>query len=161
MVPVLVVASLVFGYAWTAMFWRSMRRMSARIHSGDPAIVPPPPAGAYDWRVMCSWLRSPRVAVGGHLYAGQREWTFVPHRRNLRAHQELFTITPGPDTRVEAVETPARGLVRLFATGPLKRLRIANPHGEWLFILPETEYVAEQLGVVLRGGGAGEGLLPR
>src|SRR3712207_2172362 len=77
-------AALAFGFLWTYMFTRGMRRLMRRIYQGDPRIVPPPPAGEYDYRFPCSYLVTPSMAVGGHLYVGPAALIFMPHRKNLR-----------------------------------------------------------------------------
>ena len=148
---------LMFGILWTSWFGRSMRKMVRRIYAADPKLVPPAPEGEYEYRLACTYLG--RIAVGGHLYVGPREWTFVPHRKNLKMHQAPITIALAPSMSVEVVEVQLRGLPALLMKGPAYRVRVVTPRDDAAFVTPEPHTVAEALReYVPREGGPAPGV---
>jgi hypothetical protein len=90
-------------------------------------------------------VESRRRAIGGHLYIGETEWTFVPHRRNAARHRLISTI---PVTRELAitVETEApRGLVRLFRSRPISFVSLRTDASSWRLQVPAAADVCERL----------------
>ncbi|WP_420126874.1 hypothetical protein [Longimicrobium sp.] len=140
-----VMGALVFGFmwAWTMAFW--MGRLQKRIYQGDPRIVPAPPAGDYDYRLACSYMASPALAVGGHLYLGPAAWTFVPHRKNLKRHRAPLTIAITPGTEVQCVEVRLPALARLLVPGPAYRLQVRTAALIATFVTPEPHTVTARL----------------
>jgi hypothetical protein len=144
-------AALAFGFLWTYMFTRAMRRLMRRIYQGDPRIVPPPPAGEYDYRFPCSYLVSPLLAVGGHLYVGPAALTFMPHRKNLVRHQVPLSIPATPEPVIEPVAVTLPRAQRLMAGVPTaSRLQVRTPALTATFVAPEPDLVAERLREYLR-----------
>jgi hypothetical protein len=124
--------------------------LSRRLYNSDPALVPPPPAGEYRFRVLGNLFRG-RIAVGGHLYAGVERWTFVPHRKNLQRHQAPVEIIPSD---AQVVPTPMAGVAKMLATRPAYAVRIDDPTGAIIVKTPEPERVVSALGE-LRAAQAG------
>jgi len=149
-------AALAFGFSWTYMFTRDMRKLVRRIYEGDPRIVPPPPAGEYAYRVSCSYLLSPRMAVGGHLYVGPGELTFAPHRKNLKRHQAPLSIPTTPQPVIEPVEVPQSRTMQLLGAPPaVSRLQVRASGTTATFAAPQPEQVAERLREYLRTAARG------
>src|SRR5688572_27118278 len=109
-----VTAATAFGVLWVNWFARDMTRVAHRLYSGDPSIVPPPPAGRFDTRIMCNRLVTPRLAVGGHLYLGPEEWIFVPHRKNRRHDQAPLHLPVNRIRKVDQIDLRPTGLARVI-----------------------------------------------
>jgi len=137
-------SGLLFGMLWTWMFQGAMEKLTRRIHDGDPAIVPAPPEGQ-DFRLACSYLLTPTMAVGGHLYAAPDALTFVPHNRNLPRHRSPLALPAGPGLGLELVDVPLKGLARLLADGPVRRLRIHAGGASADFVTPDPDVVVDHL----------------
>lgn len=147
-------ASLAFGTIWTAWVRLSLRRFTQRLYAGDPTLVPPPPDESADRRLLCSWLKTPRFSVGGHLYLGSNRWTFVPHRRNRTADESPILILLTPPPRIRVTEWRSGGLARLMGAGVIRSVRIEGDGGTWLLLVPRAEAVAE---ILSRAAGAQPG----
>jgi hypothetical protein len=138
--------ALAFGFLWTYLFTRAMRKIMRRIYEGDPRVVPPAPAGEYGYRLMCNYMISPRLAVGGHLYVGPRELTFVPHHKNLRRHRAPLSIPTTPEPVIESVAVAPGRTTRLLGAGPSAyQLQVRTSGIAARFVAPEPEHVAERL----------------
>lgn len=146
------IAGLGFGVLSTSGFGRSMRKLTRRIYAADPKIVPSPPPGEYEYRLVGNYMG--RIAIGGHLYVGARDWTFVPHRKNLKMHQAPLSIALAPSMSVETEELPLRGLAALLVKGPVYRVRVVTPEMEAVFAMPEPHTVAEALRACIPREGA-------
>lgn len=143
MTVALVIGSAMFGILWTRGMRREMGGMVARLHAGDPELVPAPPPGRFDARLLCTLVR--RLAIGGHLYVGSDAWVFVPHRKNLAAHQAPVALGRPDELSVSVIQIRPNALVRLMVRGPIRRVRVAGPAGEHLLVVPDPEGVAERL----------------
>jgi hypothetical protein len=73
--------ALIFGALITMLARFARRQLTQHVYYCVWPIVPAAPAGQYEVRLMCSLIRRP-LPVGGHLYIGSDNWTFVPHTRN-------------------------------------------------------------------------------
>lgn len=143
LVVVLVIGAALFGFLWTRLMRRTMGRLLARLHAGDSKLVPPPPPGHWDARLLCSLVR--RIVIGGHLYVGPDAWVFVPHRKNLAVHQAPVALGPPDQLSVSLIHLRPNALLRLMVPGPIRRVRVAGPGGEHLLVVPEADWVAERL----------------
>jgi hypothetical protein len=139
------ITALVFGSLFAFLFRRSLTRLITRLYDGEPALVPPPPAGEFTVRALGSLMTSPKFAVGGHLYAGPEQLAFVPHTKN-RASDQSPRVVPWVQVRgLEPFMRPAPAAVRLFSPAPLAYLRVLVADGEWLLRVPEPTKVAAAL----------------
>ena len=143
-------AGLGFGFGWTAWMRRSIRGVLKRLHSGDPRMVPAPPSGATG-RLLCNFMLSEQFAVGGHLYLSEREWSFVPHRKNLKRHQHVHTVASG-DVAGIAVRQLRRGtLARLMYPHEVSVIEVRLSGALlWSIVAPEPEEVAKLLRARIR-----------
>lgn len=141
-----IATGLVFGFFWSRSFRRMMIAMSRRLHDGDPELVPPPPPGDYQFRVMGTLIRAP-IGVGGHLYAGPARWVFVPHRKNRRGQQDPIELPPAP---VEVVTVPQTWLAKIFTARTPLLVRIADAGGAFLLKVPRPVDVASRLSEIAR-----------
>jgi hypothetical protein len=137
---------LLFGILWTGSFWRSILHLTRRVYNADPRMVPQPPPGDYDFRLACSYLASRHISIGGHLYIGEEDWVFVPHRKNLKRHRTPRTIRRNTITQVDAGSLPPTVFARLFSSEPDQRLLVRTDGEESRFRVPHAEKVASELG---------------
>jgi hypothetical protein len=144
LVPVLAAASVYFGIALRRSTVRKIREIQARLHGGDPALVPPQPPGRFDARVLATLVRG-HLGISGQLYVGEYEWVFVPHLNNPAANRARIVLGPADEMRVDVVERPPNAFRRMIVDGPYRRVRVACRAGELLFIVPDPPYVAEEL----------------
>lgn len=140
-----VLAGLGFGFLWTRSFRRRMRTLMHRLYDADPALVPAPPTGPYQCRVSCNLVQPGRIAVGGHLYVGQGDWVFVPHRRNLPKHRSPITLPVSADIELTPRTAPPRGLARLFTIEPVGSIEVRSGPLNVRLYVPEPSTVAAQL----------------
>ena len=133
-----------FGVLWVISFAREMTRVAHRIYIGDPSIVPSPPAGRFDTRIMCNHLVSPRLAVGGHLYLGPEEWTFVPHRKNRRGDQAPLHLPVNRIREVDQIELRPTGLARMMSSQPVPMIRVLGDESH-SFLAPNPGDVVSEL----------------
>ncbi|HEU0078786.1 MAG TPA: hypothetical protein VFQ76_14125 [Longimicrobiaceae bacterium] len=138
-------AGLITGFIWFFAFRALMRRLLRRIYHGDPRIVPPAPAGSYDYRLAGNLMLSRSMSAGGHLYIGRETWTFVPHRRNLKRHQTPLSIPAAPPPAVEAVDVPLRGVTRILLKGLVRQVHVRTSSTTHRFVTPDPEAVAARL----------------
>ncbi|HTD59595.1 MAG TPA: hypothetical protein VK679_03030 [Gemmatimonadaceae bacterium] len=75
------IGALFFGSLLTMLMGFARRQLTQQVYYCVWPIVPAPPPGQYEARLMCSLIRG-RLPVGGHLYIGPETWAFVPHARN-------------------------------------------------------------------------------
>jgi len=143
-VAIVAIAAAFFAAANRRAMVRKTREMQARLHGGDPALVPPQPAGRFDARVLSTLVRG-RLGVSGQLYVGEYEWVFVPHLRNLSANRARIVLGPADEMKVDVVEQRPGVVSRLLIDGPFRRVRIAGRQGELLFITPDAPFVADEL----------------
>jgi hypothetical protein len=140
----------VIGFIWFFVFRYMMQRLTRRIYHGDPGIVPPAPAGSYDYRLASNLVLGRSMSVGGHLYIGRETWTFVPHRRNLKRHQAPLTIPATPPPAVEVVEVPLHGIGRLLLKDPVRQVHVRTSSTTHGFVTPEPDAAAARLREYLR-----------
>jgi hypothetical protein len=93
----LVVGVLGGGYAsffsWIAR--RSNKLFTDKLYRGDLKFdVPPPATKNLKYRLVCSWIKSNKLAIGGVLYIGKDLLLFVPHKHNPPKHSQPFEIAP-------------------------------------------------------------------
>jgi hypothetical protein len=139
-----ITASTAFGVLWVNWFARDMMRLAHRLYSADPSIVPSPPAGRFDTRIMCNRLVTPRLAIGGHLYLGPDEWIFVPHRKNRRQDQSPLRLPSNRIRQVELVDLRPTGLARLISARPVPMIHVVADDSV-LFLAPDASDVASEL----------------
>jgi len=137
-------AAAAFGVLWVVFFTREMTRVARRIYGGDPAIVPSPPAGRFETRLMCNRLVSQKLGVGGHLYLGPDEWAFVPHRKNRQVDQTPLHLPVNRIRRVDQIEFRPTGLARLISAQPVPIVRILADDTS-SFVTPNPTEVATEL----------------
>jgi hypothetical protein len=136
-----VFAGTLFGVLWVALMQMSMRRLLKRIYDADPTLVGPEPSpDEYGFRMPCSLLRAPLMAVGGVLHMGRTEWRFVPHRRNLPKHRDPLTIRPLDDLELALVPTQLSRLSKLLVSKApdVVELRWGSETARLLVPTPET-----------------------
>jgi hypothetical protein len=75
------IGALIFGSLITMLARFARRQLTQAVYYCVWPIVPAPPPGQFEARLMCSLIRG-RLPVGGHLYIGPEAWAFVPHARN-------------------------------------------------------------------------------
>lgn len=141
---IMIIASLGFGFLWVWMTCRMLGKLVRRLYDGDPALVPPPPAGDYRCRLMCSLLVS-RIAVGGHPYAGPSQWIFIPHGKNLARHRHPTTLWTSGGLKLTTKPTPARKLARMLGVPSNLTLDVNTATGVATLQLPEAERAAARL----------------
>jgi hypothetical protein len=139
-------AGTLFAVLWVASMQRTMRRLLRRIYDADAKIVGVEPTESeFPFRLPCSLLRSPTMAVGGVLHLGPSEWRFVPHQRNLPRHRELVSISPLENLELVIAEGRLTWLSRLFiARAPdLLELRWNSQMAQ--LVVPNPESTAAKL----------------
>lgn len=141
--------ALLFGLLWAVFFGRSMQRLIRQLYEGERSLVPAPPPGDYQFRVMASRFTTPRFAVGGHLYVGPTQLAFVPHTKNRVQDRAPLILDRTALRRVEPMTRRLEGLGRLFAPAPLDFLRVEATTDDWLLRLPEPDRVESELRKVM------------
>jgi hypothetical protein len=80
-------------------------------------------------------LMNGRVAIGGHLYIGQRAMYFIPHKKNLKMHQapveRCFEAVP----TVQIIERKRTIFHRMLYPDPVRLLRIGNGEHDAIALL--------------------------
>lgn len=137
-------ASFGFGFIWTRLMRSMMRKLVRRLYEADPALVPPPPAGEFRCRLMCSLLVS-RIAVGGHLYAGPAAWIFVPHMKNLKQHRDATALWTSGELQLTTKPAPMRNIARVLGVPPSVTLELNSEERVASLQMPEAERVAARL----------------
>lgn len=140
------VTALMFGALFVWSMRASARRKARRVYQGDPRIVPAPPPGEHEYRFPCEYQPTPLMSVGGHLYLGPTEWTFVPHARNPPRYRTPVSFATVPPPAVDVVELQLPGWMRTIAPPqPTHLLQVRTPSSTAAFVVPEPQSVAERL----------------
>jgi hypothetical protein len=136
--------ALLFGLAWAVWMRTSLLKMVRRLHAGDPALVPSPPVGEYDTRFTAS-LMNGRLAIGGHAYVGKRSLCFVPHTKNLKAHQHPTEFRFDAAPLVSVIERQPNPFQRLFRPGPDRLLRVGDDQRHLTMLVVNPDDAARAL----------------
>jgi hypothetical protein len=140
-----ILGSLAFGFLFARAFRKKILALTLRLYEADPKLVPAPPVGAFTCRVLCNLALSPRMGVGGHLYAGPGQWVFVPHLKNLAKHRAPTVLsTEGAPQLTPQTESAGR-LVRLFGPTFVTSLEVRDGGRVSKLYVPEPERVASTL----------------
>jgi hypothetical protein len=138
-------SGVLFGFFFPRSLQRRLRKTTVKVYRGEEQWAAPPPSEGYRLRLVCSWLRSPSMAVGGALYLGP-DVTFVPHRVNLPRDRQVFSLQrSGLAVRVVPGSlSPFQRL--LFSSSAVKpRLQLVSGEGTWEFLVPRAGEVREPI----------------
>jgi hypothetical protein len=139
-------AGTLFAVLWVASMQITMRRLLRRIYEADAKIVGVEPTESeYPFRLPCSLLRSPTLAVGGVLHLGRADWRFVPHQRNLPRHREIVSIAPLENLELAMVPGRLTWLSRLFVARAPDLLELRWNGQTAHLVVPNPESTAQRL----------------
>jgi hypothetical protein len=140
-----ILGSLGFGFLFARAFRKKILALTRRLYEADPTLVPAPPVGAYTCRVLCNLALSPRLGVGGHLYAGPGQWVFVPHLKNLEKHRTPTVLSTESVPTLTPQTVSGSRLLRLVSTASITSLEVRNGGRVSKLYVPEPERVAATL----------------
>ena len=134
-----------FGLTFPRTFRRKMTAFTDAIYAGRSDLIDEPRADeGWRYRLPCSWMKTPRFAVGGVLYIGSGGVLFVPHRKNLKRDRVPIELGPPGDIQLSLLPPPPVGMVRrTLVPRPQKLLEIAAKSRRERFLIPQPESVIQ------------------
>lgn len=142
--------SLFGGFLFAVFFPKLFRRRLATLvtsaYTGDLHVIGTPPTPpAYAYRLPANWMKTDHLAIGGVLYIGRTGLRFVPHRHNLRRHQQPFEITPLEQLSFSLVEPNLNWLFRQYHTNTPHYIEIRWPSGRARFAVPTAAATLQEI----------------
>ncbi|MCH9648198.1 MAG: hypothetical protein K0U98_08165 [Deltaproteobacteria bacterium] len=147
---VALVAGCLFGFLFSTFLQWWLTRMAKAIYRGiGPYAASPPPGRDFQYRLPCTWKKSPTMGVGGVLFIASDALAFVPHSRNLPRDRGSIEIPLGSDTFLEIAEQPVKRWQRTLFSEIPPILRLGGAQETWDLLVPDPEGVAARLRSIL------------
>jgi hypothetical protein len=127
-----------------------------QIYFRDPSIAPPPADDAkFKYRIPATYVKTPKVAVGGIVYLGKSGLMFLPHQKNGPSDLESIRIEPLSDLQLKVIPRRVNVRQRLLVArvDPLLQVLSSALNAEFLVPRPEqTRKILEAAIVELLDG---------
>ena len=129
-----------FGCLMSFLLKWKVVKMARSIYLQEGRFAAPPPQGRQpQYRLPCSWKKSPRMSIGGSLYILPESLIFVPHEMNLPSDRKSVSIPREGAVEMELVEQDTTGWLRFLVPHPPPALRITIAESAWDFVVPCPE----------------------
>ncbi len=142
--------SLFGGCSFALLFPKILRHHVASVvssaYAGDPHVIGTPPTPThYPYRLPANWMKTDHRAISGILYIGRPGLRFVPHRQNLRRHQQPFELMPLEHLSLSLVQPKFNWLFRLYHTTTPRYIEIQSLSGCARFAVPTAEETMQDI----------------
>lgn len=146
-----VLGGLFFGVIFTWLIRRRVRRYEEGLYKGEGWIVRPLPAGVHpEYQLPATQVIGPQ-GVGGILYVGPADLTFVPHWLNAGT-PEVVSVSLASGVQTALVAPPAAHVLQRFLVPRRRQQILINAEGtELRLVTPEPATTIEKLNQVLAG----------
>ena len=145
---VVAIGAAMYGVVLTLFVGWSAKRKMRRWYAGDPRLVAPTPAGAWDLRLratLTEFRRFRRLMISGDLYVGADLVKFVPLLRTAERHRKPITMVLSQTPHIDVIDRPDDWFTNLLFARPPRYLEIWNGEQCLMFSVPEVDKVAESL----------------
>ena len=136
-------------------FARLLMNYVIRSMYNKPFFIDSAPEGNYEFRLLCSYMKTPSFPVSGFLYIGKQRFTFVPHSiEHIARSFSGFTISNSvspfsvdiiSEHSVQLVPPILNSLQKLLFPRLTLQVEITVQENKWTFRTPQPHRVSQCL----------------
>jgi len=133
-----VLCGAAFGIVFPILLRKRLGKFTDKIFNADTKYILSEPEG-FQYRMPCSYMKTDKFAIGSVLYLGKSGFSYVPHKKNLKRHQNSFDISPLESCQFSLAEPSYGKLTLILTPKPPLHLEIKTGNNAWKFLVPTPQ----------------------